>query len=108
MCSRLACSWASRSALIFAVSHSRVNFSLVFSSSSSSSTFAYTSEQRLPLLCFSAHNQDGAVGMTDDRIGDTAHQSPPDPSQTSAAYHHESCAQLLRQVNYLRSCLPRP
>src|SRR5215207_8495582 len=112
-CTRLACSWASRSALIFAANHSRVNFSLVFfslvfSSSSSSSTFAYTSEQRLPLLFFSAHNQDGAVGMTDDRIGDTAHQSPPDPAQTSAAYHHESCAQLLRQVNYLRSCLPRP
>jgi hypothetical protein len=93
--------------LIFAVNHSRVNFSLVFSSSSSSSTFAYTSEQRLPLLFFSAHNQDGAVSMTDDRIGDTAHQSPPDPAQTSAT-HHESCAQLLRQVNYLRGCLPRP
>jgi hypothetical protein len=94
--------------LIFAVNHSRVNFSFVFSSSSSSSTFAYISEQRLPLLFFSTHNQDGAVGMTDDRIGDTAHQSPPDPAQTSAAYHHESCAQLLRQVDYLRGCLPRP
>ena len=45
------------------------------------------------------HDQYGAVGVTDDGIGDVAQQGPSQPAETAATHHDQVGADLLGQVD---------
>jgi len=45
-----------------------------------------------------ADHQHGAVGMPDNRIGDTPHQGPPYPAEPPASHDYEACPYLLAQA----------
>jgi hypothetical protein len=42
-----------------------------------------------------AHDQDRAVGVSNDRIGDAAHKGTPQPTAPAAAHHDQASTQLL-------------
>jgi hypothetical protein len=48
-----------------------------------------------------ADYQDGTVRVSNQRIGDTAHQGPAYPAEPSAAHRYQVDAQLLGQDDYL-------
>src|SRR5215211_4457682 len=49
-----------------------------------------------------AHHQDRAVGVADHRIGDAAHQRPPQGPKAPASQHDEFRAELISQSHDLR------
>ncbi len=56
----------------------------------------------------SAYYQDGAMGVPDDAIGDTPHESPSHSLESPTPHNYEADAYLLAQANDLFVWLPYP
>ncbi len=53
-------------------------------------------------------HHDGAVGVTDDGVGNAAHQCPSHPVESPAARRYQVCLQFFGQVNYGLIGSPHP
>src|SRR5215208_7356120 len=58
--------------------------------------------------CLVAHHEDRAVSVTDDGVGDAAHQSPAHGAKAPAAHHYQGRADLLAQADDLLVGFPGP
>src|SRR5215208_5266598 len=55
-----------------------------------------------------AYYQNRAVGVADHRIGDAAHQRPPQGTKAAASQHDETCTELISQSHDLRIGSAKP
>jgi hypothetical protein len=65
-------------------------------------------ERSIGLRMTPACHQNRAVGMTNHRVGDAAHQSPLHPTEPTPAHHYESGSKLFGQRHDLLARTPIP